>query len=95
MNASVLLNLVGSIIAQGEIKSLWLAGGRRYSIIPAELSPMVACLHRCEKGILIHHASAADDYVESIISVGRDKDVKAVVHGSGDELFDLLPVQRR
>ncbi len=89
MNASVLVTAAGSIIAQGIIKSLRLAGGRRYTIIAADMSPLAAGLYRCEKGVLIPPVSSTPEYIESIIKVCNDNDVRAIFCGSDDELLVL------
>ncbi|HEX7033149.1 MAG TPA: ATP-grasp domain-containing protein [Nitrososphaera sp.] len=89
MNASVLVTAAGSIVAQGIIKSLKLAGSGRYTVIAADMSPLAAGLYRCERGVLVPSVSSTADYIESIIKVCNDNDVKAIFCGSDDELLVL------
>ncbi|HXG08081.1 MAG TPA: ATP-grasp domain-containing protein [Nitrososphaera sp.] len=89
MNASVLVTSGGSIVAQGIIKSLKIAGKGKYTMIAADTSPLAAGLYRCEKGVLVPPASSVVDYVESIIRVCNDNDVSAIFCGSDDELLVL------
>ncbi|HXV46738.1 MAG TPA: ATP-grasp domain-containing protein [Nitrososphaera sp.] len=86
MNARVLVTAAGSIVAQGIIKSLRLAG--RYKIIATDMSPLAAGLYRCDAGVLVP-AVSSPDYIESMIRACKDNDVQAVFCGSDDELLAL------
>jgi carbamoyl-phosphate synthase large subunit len=86
MNAVVLVTAAGSIVAQGIIKSLKLAG--RYTIVATDMSPLAAGLYRCDAGVLVP-AVSSPDYVESIVKVCNDNGVQAVFCGSDDELLAL------
>jgi carbamoyl-phosphate synthase large subunit len=86
MNARVLVTAAGSIVAQGIIKSLKLAG--RYTIISTDMSPLAAGLYRCDAGVLVP-AVSSPDYIESIIRICNANDVQAVFCGSDDELLAL------
>ncbi len=68
MNARVLVTAAGSIVAQGITKSLKLANKKsdiKYTIISADMSPLVAGLYRCDSGILVPPVSSPD-YIESM-----------------------------
>lgn len=91
MNASVLVTAAGSIVAQGIIKSLKLAG--RYTVIAADMSPLAAGLYRCDRGVLVPPVSFPD-YVESIIKVCNNNDISAIFCGSDDELLALASAKK-
>ncbi|MEW6604668.1 MAG: ATP-grasp domain-containing protein [Thermoproteota archaeon] len=91
MNASVLVTAAGSIVAQGIIKSLKLAG--RYTVIAADMSPLATGLYRCDKGVLVPPVSSTD-YVENIVKVCNDNAVKAIFCGSDDELLILAGAKK-
>jgi len=91
MNARVLVTAAGSIVAQGIIKSLKLAG--KYTIVAADMSPLAAGLYRCDAGFIVP-AVSSPDYIESIVKICNEKGVQAVYCGSDDELLALAGAKK-
>jgi carbamoyl-phosphate synthase large subunit len=94
---TVLVTSAGSIVAQGIIKSLNLANKEKdnpvkYHIIGADMSPDAAGLYRVDEGVLVPPASS-DDYTEQLISLCRQREVKAIFVGSDDELLTVARAQ--
>src|SRR5918911_5214528 len=94
---TVLVTAAGSIVAQGIIKSLNLANGQKgnpvkYRIIGADMSPNAPGLYRSDNGIIIPPASSAD-YIEYLVKLCRQREVKAIFVGSDDELLTIAHAQ--
>src|SRR5919107_3600816 len=96
---TVLVTATGSIIAQGIIKSLNLANHEKdhvvkYQIIGADMSPDAPGLYRADHGIIIPPAGSAD-YIDHLIKVCRNREIKAIFVGSDDELLALANAQKQ
>ena len=94
---TVLVTSTGSVVAQGIIKSLNLAkDGKdnpvKYRIIGADMSPNAPGLYRSDNGILIPPASSPD-YIDNLIKLCRQREVKAIFVGSDDELLTIAGAQ--
>jgi carbamoyl-phosphate synthase large subunit len=94
---TVLVTSVGSVIGQGIIKSLNLANeGKdnlvKYHIIGADMSPDSPGLYRADDGILVPPAISAD-YIDCLIKLCRQREVRAIFVGSDDELLTIARAQ--
>src|SRR5215204_1832226 len=94
---TVLITSTGSVVAQGIIKSLNLANDGKdnpvkYRIIGADMSPNAPGLYRSDNGILIPSASSPD-YIDNLIKLCRQREVKAIFVGSDDELLTIAGAQ--
>ncbi len=95
---TVLVTAAGSIVAQGIIKSLNLANHQKdnnpvkYRIISADMNPNAPGLYRSDNGILIPPASSPD-YLDKLIKLCRQMQVKAIFVGSDDELLTIAQGQ--
>lgn len=94
---TVLITSTGSVVAQGIIKSLNLANDGKdnpvkYRIIGTDMSPNAPGLYRSDNGILIPSASSPD-YVDSLIKLCKQREVKAIFVGSDDELLTIARAQ--
>ncbi|HEV2192365.1 MAG TPA: ATP-grasp domain-containing protein [Nitrosopumilaceae archaeon] len=92
-DATVLVTAAGGIVAQGIIKSLKLSNTKKdrtaaYKIIATDLNAQAAGLYRSDIGILVPSPSL-HDYVDSLIKICKEQNVKAIFVGSDEE---LLPV---
>src|ERR687895_869105 len=91
--ANILVTAVGGIIGEGIVKSLRFANMDedspvKYRIIGVDMNDKAAGLYRCDSGILVPSASSID-YVESIMRIVDDNDIRAIYVGSDMELAKL------
>jgi carbamoyl-phosphate synthase large subunit len=94
---TVLITSTGSVVAQGIIKSLNFANDAKdnpvkYRIIGADMSPNAPGLYRSDNGILIPSASSPD-YVDNLIKLCKQREIKAIYVGSDDELLTIARAQ--
>jgi len=94
---TVLVTATGSVIAQGIIKSLNLANEEKdnpvkYQIIGADMSPDAPGLYRADSGILVPPATSPD-YIDYLINLCRQREIKAIFVGSDDELLTVARAQ--
>ena len=94
---TVLVTSAGSVIAQGIIKSLNLANEEKdnpikYKIIGTDMSPDAPGLYRADEGILVPPASSPE-YIDCLINLCRQREVKAIFVGSDDELLTVAEAQ--
>jgi carbamoyl-phosphate synthase large subunit len=91
--ANVLVTAVGGIVGEGIVKSLRFANMDegspiKYKIIGVDMDDQAAGLYRCDSGKLIPPASSAD-YLESIMRIVYENDIRAIYVGSDIELAKL------
>lgn len=89
----VLVTSAGTIVAQGIMKCLRLAGSHRtshvnYRVVAVDMSPSAVGLYRGDVGIRVPPA-ASPTYIEGVIKICRDEGVRAVFIGSEEELLPL------
>lgn len=92
-DATVLVTAVGTVIAEGIIKSLRYANSKRsrrvsYRIVTADMSAQAAGLYRGDRGVLVPPASSGE-FVESIIMACKREGADAIFVGSDEELSVL------
>ncbi len=96
--ATVLVTAVGGIVGEGIIKSLRLANIKRgtvsYKILAADASPQAAGLYRADEGLLVPRA-AAPDYVDRLVKLAKENDVKAIFVGADEELAAVASAAER
>jgi carbamoyl-phosphate synthase large subunit len=90
---NVLVTAVGGIVGEGIVKSLKFANMDegspvKYKIIGVDMNDQAAGLYRCDFGKLIPPASSTD-YLESIMRIVRENDIRAIYVGSDIELVKL------
>ncbi len=90
---NVLVTAAGGIVSQGIIKSLKLVNKKKdrsvtYKIIATDSSPLATGLYRSDLGILVPSALSAQ-YVDSIIKICKEHNIKAIFVGSDEELIPM------
>lgn len=91
--ANVLVTAVGGIVGEGIVKSLRFANMDenspvKYKIIGVDMNDQAAGLYRCDSGKLIPPASSVD-YLESIMQIVYENEIRAIYVGSDIELAKL------
>jgi carbamoyl-phosphate synthase large subunit len=91
--ANVLVTAVGGIVGEGIVKSLKFANASaaapvHYKIYGADMNDKAAGLYRCDCGMLIPAASSPD-YIDSIIRIVHENNIRAVYVGSDRELLTI------
>ena len=87
----MLVTTAGTIVGQGIIKALKLANSSSnekssYRIISADMSAEAAGLYRSDLGLLVPPISS-QDYLDSIIDICKDENVRAIFIGADEELL--------
>lgn len=91
--ASVLVTAVGGIVGEGIMKSLKFANASpaapvHYKIYGADMNEKAAGLYRCDFGMVVPAASSPD-YVDSLIKIVNENNIRAIYVGSDLELFTI------
>ncbi|MDG6997890.1 MAG: ATP-grasp domain-containing protein [Nitrososphaerota archaeon] len=97
MEANVLVTTAGTIVAQGIIKSLKLAGiapgtNMKYKIFAVDMSPEAAGLYRSKAGFLVPPIDSSR-YIDSIVDVCKTQAIEAVYVGADEELLIMSNAQ--
>jgi carbamoyl-phosphate synthase large subunit len=86
---NVLVTAAGTIVAQGIMKGLRLAnrgnGSIKYRIVATDMSPQGVGLYRADLGLLVPPAKS-EDFVNSLVKICREEQIRAVFVGSEEEL---------
>ena len=90
---NVLVTGAGSIVGQGIAKCLRLANKRKdgpvtYRVVAADMSAQAAGLYRSDLGLLVPPASS-QDYIDMIIRICTEQNIKAIFVGSDEELMPI------
>ena len=90
----MLVTASGGIVSQGIVKSLKLSNMKKdhrvmYGIVTTDINAQAAGLYRSDSGIVVPSPSSSD-YVDSIIKICNEKNIRAIFVGSTEE---LLPIE--
>ena len=90
---NVLVTASGGIVSQGIVKSLKLSNMKKdhpviYGIVTTDINAQAAGLYRSDSGIVVPSPSSLD-YVDSIIKICNEKNIRAVFVGSTEELLPI------
>ena len=91
--ANVLVTASGGIVSQGIIKSLKLSNMKKdhpvmYEIITTDIDVQAAGLYRGDTGIIVPSTSSSD-YIDSIIKICKEQNIRAIFVGSTEELLPI------
>ena len=96
--ATVMVTAAGSIVAQGIMKCLKLAGRRdsgiKYSTVATDMAPLAAGLFRADRAFILPSPDE-EVYVDRVTDVCRRQGVDAVYAGSDEELLTLARAKDR
>jgi len=90
---NVLVTACGGIVSQGIIKSLKLSNMKKdhtvmYEIVTTDIDAQATGLYRSNAGIVVPSTSSPD-YIDSIIKICQEKNIRAIFVGSTEELLPI------
>lgn len=89
----MLVTASGGIVSQGIVKSLKLSNMKKdhpvmYGIVTTDINAQAAGLYRGDSGVVVPSPSSSD-YVDSIIKICNEKNIRAIFVGSTEELLPI------